>query len=86
VNVERLRLVDECTSVGGEVDDGLLTDLPDGLVDRLELGGDAGDVLNGSAVGDAKKIKQSARRPQSHLRTPSTTHILFFMSSSHKPI
>jgi hypothetical protein len=53
VDVERLGLVDKGTSVGGEVDNGLLADLPDGLVDRLELGRDAGNVLNGTAVSDA---------------------------------
>jgi hypothetical protein len=34
VDVERLGLVDERSSVSGEVDDLLLRDLPDGLVDR----------------------------------------------------
>lgn len=53
MDVERLGLVDKGTSVGGEVDDGFLADLPDGLVDRLELGRDAGNVLDGTAVGDA---------------------------------
>jgi hypothetical protein len=59
VDVERLGLVDEGTSVGGEVDDGLLADLPDGLVDRFELGRDAGNVLNGTAVGDAVRRSRS---------------------------
>lgn len=55
MDVERLGLVDEGTSVGGEVDNGLLADLPDGLVDRLELGRNTGNVLNGTAVSDAAK-------------------------------
>lgn len=55
MDVERLGLVDKGTSVGGEVDNGLLADLPDGLVDRLELGRDAGNVLDGTAVSDAAK-------------------------------
>jgi hypothetical protein len=42
----------ETNAIGGEVDDGLLRDLPDGLVDALEVVGDAGDVLNRSVVSD----------------------------------
>lgn len=62
VDVERLGLVDEGTSVGGEVDDGLLADLPDGLVDRLELGRDAGNVLNGTAVSDTAERSRTRRQ------------------------
>lgn len=37
MDVERLTLVDESSSVGGEIDDGLLRDLPNSLVDSFEL-------------------------------------------------
>ena len=52
MDVERLRLVDEGTPVGGHVDDRTLRDLPDGLVDRLEVGRDLSDVLNRALASD----------------------------------
>ena len=52
MDVERLALADEGATVGGHVEDLLLTDLPDGLVDLLEVVGDAFDALDGAIVGD----------------------------------
>ena len=43
MNVERLRLIDESSSIGGKVDDRFLRNLPNGLVNRLELSGNTGD-------------------------------------------
>jgi len=48
----RLTLINERSSVRREINDGLLGDLPDSLVDCLELGGDGGDVLNRSTGSD----------------------------------
>jgi hypothetical protein len=73
VDVERLGLVDEGTSVGGEVDDGLLADLPDGLVDRLQLGRDAGNVLNGTAMGDAAERGRTRRESATQTREEQIT-------------
>lgn len=52
MDVERLTLADEGTTVGSEVDDLLLGDFPDGLVNGLGVGGDVGDVLDGAIVRD----------------------------------
>ena len=41
-----LTLINERSSVGGKVNDGLLRDFPNSLVDRLELVGDGRDVLD----------------------------------------
>ncbi len=52
VDVERLRLADESTTVGRHVDDSLLTDLPNGLVELLDTVRDTGNVLNRTTVSD----------------------------------
>jgi hypothetical protein len=88
VDVERLGLVDEGTSVGGEVDDGLLADLPDGLVDRLQLGRDAGNVLNGTAMGDAAergRTKERISNPDSRGTNYTAAPQLTSCSSCHRP-
>ena len=46
-----LRLADEGSSVGGLVDDGLLLDLPDRLVELLDLRGDAAHLYMQRSVG-----------------------------------
>ena len=52
MDVEGLGLVDEGAAVGGHLDDGALGDFPYGFIERLDVGGDVGDVLDGAAVGD----------------------------------
>ncbi|GIX65122.1 signal peptide containing protein [Babesia caballi] len=52
VDVERLRLVDEDATVRRHVDDVLLLDLPDGLVEVLDVLRNALNVLEGTVVGD----------------------------------
>lgn len=52
VDVQALALADERATVGGHVQDFLLADLPDGLVDCLDIVRDGGNVLDGSIVGD----------------------------------
>jgi hypothetical protein len=52
VNVQTLTLADECTTVRGHVNDLLLTDLPDGLVDSLDVVGNSRNLLNGTAMGN----------------------------------
>jgi len=52
VDVEGLGLVDEGAAVGGHLNDGALRDFPYGFIERLDVGGDVGDVLDGAAVGD----------------------------------
>jgi hypothetical protein len=84
VNVQGLRLVDKGTTIGSEVDDSLLTDLPDGLVDRLELGRDTRDILDRSTVSntiDGTQVSNSQKRC-----LDPATNILFFMSSSQRPM
>lgn len=72
MDVERLALANEGTTVSGEVDDLLLADLPDGLVDGLDVGGDGWDVLDGTVVGDDEilhvvvpetKVDEFAKQP-----------------------
>ena len=43
MNIQRLRLIDERSSIGRKVDDGLLRDFPNRLVDRLEFSGNSRD-------------------------------------------
>ena len=50
MNVERLRLIDESSSIGGKVDDRLLRNFPNGLVDSFEFSGDTGDCESGESV------------------------------------
>eukprot|EP00754_Rhynchopus_humris_P001505 Rhum_TRINITY_DN10876_c0_g1::Rhum_TRINITY_DN10876_c0_g1_i1::g.40448::m.40448 len=50
--VQRLRLVDVDGASGGHVDQVLLLDLPDGAVERLDVVGDAGDLLHAAVVRD----------------------------------
>ena len=52
MDVETLTLANECTTVGGKIQDFLLGDFPDSLVDSLDVVRDVGDVLNGTVVGD----------------------------------
>ena len=52
VDVQTLGLIDEGTPIGGHLDDLPLRDLPHGFVQRFDVGGDVGDVLDGAAVGD----------------------------------
>lgn len=52
VDVQALTLANEGTTVGSEVEDLLLADLPDCLVDRLDVVGDAVDALDRPVVGD----------------------------------
>lgn len=52
VHVQTLALTDVRAAVGREVEDLLLADLPHGFVDRLDIVGDAGDVLNRAIVRD----------------------------------
>ncbi len=48
MHVQALALANESTTVGSEVDNLLLADLPDGLVDGFDVGGDCWDVLDGT--------------------------------------
>lgn len=50
VNVQRPRLANVGSAVGGEVEDLFLGDLSDGLVDCFDVIWDAGDILNRSVV------------------------------------
>lgn len=52
VDVEGLRLIDVGTAVGGHLQNVALGDLPDGLVQGLDVGGNVGDVLDGATIGD----------------------------------
>lgn len=52
MDVQALRLTDERATVGSEVEDLLLRDLPNSLVDGLDIVWDLGDVLDGAVVGD----------------------------------
>ena len=65
VNVEGLRLIDELASVSCHVDNVALWDLPDSLVQFLNLVRDAGDALNRSAV--AKEVVLHAVVPQTQV-------------------
>lgn len=73
MDVERLRLIDESASVGRQVYDGFLRDLPHSFVDRLQLGRDGGDVLDRAACGNDEvlhvivpktEIDQVAKEPR----------------------
>lgn len=48
MDVQALALENESTTIGSDVDNLSLTDLPDGLVDGIDVGGDRRDVLNGT--------------------------------------
>jgi len=50
MHVQALALADESPAVRSEVQDFLLADLPDGLVDRLDIIWDSGNVLHGTIV------------------------------------
>lgn len=52
VHVERLRLTDVSTAIGGLVDDGLLLDFPHGLVQVLQFLRNGGHALNGATIAD----------------------------------
>ena len=52
VDVEGLGLANVRATIRREVDNLLLRDLPDGLVDRLDLRGDVGNVLDRSVMSD----------------------------------
>ena len=52
VNVQRLRLVNEGTTVSSHLDDGALRDLPDSLVENLDLVRNVRDALDGSTLGN----------------------------------
>ena len=52
MDIERLGLADVGTTIGSEVKDLLLGDLPDGLVDGFDVIGDAGNILDGAVVRD----------------------------------
>ena len=47
-----MALVYECTAIGGQVDNFLLTDLPDGLVNGFDISRNVWNVLDGAAVGN----------------------------------
>lgn len=46
MDVHALSLINVCATVSSKVEDLLLTDLPDGLVDSLDIVRNAWDVLN----------------------------------------
>lgn len=50
VHVKRLALANESTTVGSKIEDLLLTDLPNCLVNSLDVVGDGRDVLNRAVV------------------------------------
>src|SRR5277367_4775971 len=50
VNVERLRLINECTPISCHLYYCTLTDLPDGLVQGFDVGGDVVNILDGTTV------------------------------------
>jgi hypothetical protein len=45
VNIQRLRLIDECTSIGSHVDDHFLRDFPNCFVQRFDIIRNGFDVL-----------------------------------------
>lgn len=65
VNVEGLRLIDEGTTVSSHLDDGTLRELPDGLVERLDVIRDVGNLLDG-AVGSNDAVLHLVR-PQTEV-------------------
>ena len=52
VDVQALALADKCSTISGEVENLLLTDLPDGLVDRLDVVWNSRDALDRPVVSD----------------------------------
>lgn len=52
MDIETLTLADERSTISREVDDLLLRDLPDGLVDGLDVVGDTRDLLNRATMGN----------------------------------
>lgn len=52
VNVETLTLANESAAVSCKVQNLILANLPDRLVDRLDIVGNARDILDGAVVGD----------------------------------
>ncbi len=46
IDRQALTLADEWTAIGGKVHQGLLRDLPRGLVDSLQVIRDGGDILD----------------------------------------
>jgi hypothetical protein len=52
VYVQTLALADKRSTIGCEIYNLLLTDLPDSLVDGLDLIGDPGNLLDRATVGD----------------------------------
>ena len=66
VYVETLTLIDVDGAIGRHLDDGLLRDLPDGLVERLEVVGDRRDALHRAAVRDHRVLHVVV--PQAALR------------------
>ena len=50
MNVQALRLANVRATISSEINDFLLRDLPDGLVDSLDVVRDVGNILNGTIV------------------------------------
>lgn len=65
MDVERLGLINEGTSVGGHLDDLALGNLPNGLVESLDLSRDVGDILDGTVLGNDSVLH--GIRPQAHV-------------------
>ncbi|KAF1761128.1 hypothetical protein GCK72_009382 [Caenorhabditis remanei] len=51
VNIERLRLINECSTISSHLNDFLLRDFPHSEIELLNVSWDFWDVLNGSVVG-----------------------------------
>lgn len=52
MDIQALTLANKCPAISRQVDDLLLTDLPNGLVNGLDVVRNSGDVLNGTVVSD----------------------------------
>jgi len=65
MDVERLRLADESSAVGGHVDNALLTDFPNRLVNRLEFCWNSRNVLDRTLMSNNELLHVFI--PQSHL-------------------
>ena len=50
MDIQTLALADERATICGQIDNLLLADLPDRLVDSLDIVGNASDLLNRSSV------------------------------------
>ena len=50
MNIQTLALADEGASIGSKIEDFLLANLPDGLVNRLDVVRDTRDVLDRACV------------------------------------